>query len=185
MLQTRLLCCSCYFRRINYRIFFGLVIVTMFLEESESLIFRSPTFPSYDGINRQTASNNATRDRTRLRNFLGQQKMENSRKVSGLIPLSVTDEYEKQRGAKSFGTIAASMRSNNGIRVALFLTLFGVMASKCALPSTFALLVADDSTLIYPETEAGLTHSQQMSRVLTLSTVCVFVQWCNTSFLHS
>lgn len=49
------------------------------------------------------------------------------------------------------------------------------MASKCALPSTFALLVADDSTLIYPQTEAGLTHSQQMSRVLTLSTVALAV----------
>jgi hypothetical protein len=148
----------------------------MFLEEAESLIFRSPTFPSYDGVNRPTAPNNATGDRTKLINFLGQKQIENTSKVTGLLPLSVTDENEKQQGAKSLGTTAASIGSNNGIRAALFLTLFGVMAAKCALPSTFALLVADDSTLIYPQTEAGLTHSQQMSRVLTLSTVCVCVQ---------
>jgi hypothetical protein len=180
MPQTSLLYC-----KKSGCVVFGLVIVTMFLEEAESLIFRSPTFPSYDGINRPNPSNNATRDRTKLRNFPGLEQMENSRKVSGLLPLSVIDENEKQQGAKSLGTTAASIRrwiaslspadgrstSINGMRVALFLTYFGVMGAKCALPSTFALLVADDSTLIYPHTAAGLTHSQQMSRVLTLSTV--------------
>jgi hypothetical protein len=187
MPQTSLSCCK---KSKSRCVVFGLVFVTMFLEEAESLIFRSPTFPSYDGVNRPTASNNATGDRTKLINFLGQKQMENTSKVTGLLPLSVTDENEKQQGAKSLGTTAASIRrwmiasltpanngrSNNGMRVALFLTYFGVMGAKCALPSTFSLLVAEDSTLIYPQRAAGLTHSQQMSRVLTLSTVCICVK---------
>jgi len=72
---------------------------------------------------------------------------------------------------------AAPKKENNkkdeslGISLSLFITYLTVMAAKCALPSTLAILSSADSGLIHQSTT--LTRDNVISRLLALSTLSI------------
>ena len=92
----------------------------------------------------------------------------------------------KSAGGVSFSPSSLSNRGGGGreqsyllterkkfiMAIALFSTYFSVMGAKCALPSTFNLLISPDSGLKFTQAQEP---QQIMSRVLTISTAAIAV----------
>ena len=74
------------------------------------------------------------------------------------------------RGGDSFND-SGNNDQTNALSASLFLTYLTVMAAKCALPSTLALLTATNSGLLHHNTI--LSRQDVISRLLALSTVSI------------
>ena len=156
----------------------------MFLEEAQGLLVaagsnNNPSLLS-SSHHRVTA---ATTDHTQLSDStdLSQQQLlakdgrvpTNGHRGTKLLRLysSQTVNSRDEHGWRT--KLARSSENGLGMTCALFLTYFAVMGAKCALPSTFSLLTSSETGLLFPKTAGLITPSQQMSRVLTLSTVAI------------
>lgn len=155
----------------------------MFLEEAHGLIA-----PAGSNNNPSLLSSShhlltaATTDHTKLSDTdLSQQQLvkdgrvlqTNGHRGTNLLRLysSQTVNSRDEQGWRT--KLARSSENGLGMTCALFLTYFAVMGAKCALPSTFSLLTSLETGLLFPKPTGLVTPSQQMSRVLTLSTVAI------------
>jgi len=111
-------------------------------------------------------------------------KLDTKRKRNRIIDTSnVMFQYNNNRQSVkrstnliSFSTIRGGNNGNNNdhaktLSASLFLTYLTVMAAKCALPSTLALLTAPNSGLLHHNTI--LSRQDVISRLLALSTVSI------------
>ncbi len=85
---------------------------------------------------------------------------------------------ENEGNSKCIGNVASKKDSNiniggesRGISLSLFITYLTVMAAKCALPSTLAILSSTKSGLIHQS--AKLSRDDVISRLLALSTLSI------------
>ena len=130
------------------------------------ILFTTPRMALSFGHN---IASDTPRSPLQLRQYLYVQKCSNRK----ILSKRTAGELNHMRGGGNEDDFAADKKGTEsfGISLSLFLTYLTVMAAKCALPSTLAILSSSKSGLTHKSTI--LSREDVISRLLALSTLSI------------